>query len=371
MDHPASVLCTVPMQDPKRAYERQRAALRAAVDRVLESGSYVHGTEHAAFEHELAEFLGGGSCVGVASGTDALELALRALAPVAGSVVVTAANAGVYAATAARRAGAMVRYADIQRSTLTLDWSTVEPVLDESVSVVVVTHLYGRMAAVDAILAGCHRRGIRVLEDCAQAIGAVGPAGRAGAIGDAAAFSFYPTKNLPALGDGGAVATPRPEIADTVRRLRQYGWDSRYTVATAGGRNSRLDELQAAVLRVRLPHVEDGNARRRAIIRRFAEASEGTSVTVMAAEGPGHAGHLAVALAEDRDAVRAALAREGVQTDIHYPVADHRQEPFAALYRHLRLPNTEWAQDRVFSLPCFPEMTEAEIDQVCDAVRGL
>ena len=236
---------------------------------------------------------------------------------------------------------------------------------------VVVTHLYGRMADVAGIRDGCARRGMRVVEDCAQAIGAIGPSGRAGSVGDAAAFSFYPTKNLGALGDGGAVATSRREVAEQVRRLRQYGWGSKYTVAVDGGRNSRLDELQAAVLRVRLPRVDGWNARRRSIIARYAQSAAGTSVTVAPAIDASHAGHLAVALSEERENVRNVLSEHGVQTDVHYPLADHRQEPFAAAYRDVHLPNTEWAQGRIFSLPCFPELTEVEIEQVCDALAAV
>jgi dTDP-4-amino-4,6-dideoxygalactose transaminase len=359
------------MNDLARAAREQGPELRAAMERVLERGWYVQGSEHDAFERELAEFTGAAECVGVGNGTDALELAIRALAPGGDSVVVTAANAGMYASTAARRAGCGVRYADIDRTTLTLDWPAVEAVLDDAVSVVVVTHLYGRMADARAIREGCAPRGIRVLEDCAQAIGAEGPGGRAGAVGDAAAFSFYPTKNLGALGDGGAVTTSQPEVAAQVRRLRQYGWGGKYTVAAEGGRNSRLDELQAAVLRVRLPRVAAGNVRRREIIARYAAAATGTRVAVLAARGPGHAGHLAVALSEERDEVRSALKHRGVGTDVHYPLSDHRQAPFAAAYRDILLPNTEWAQERIFSLPCFPELTEAEVDQVCEALRGL
>jgi dTDP-3-amino-2,3,6-trideoxy-4-keto-D-glucose/dTDP-3-amino-3,4,6-trideoxy-alpha-D-glucose/dTDP-2,6-dideoxy-D-kanosamine transaminase len=338
---------------------------------VLESGWYVHGDEHAAFEAELATFLGVEQCIGVANGTDALELALRALLPDAGSVVVTAANAGMYATTAARRAGLRVRYADVDRSTSVLTWPAIEAVLDASVSLVVVTHLYGRAIEMDALLAGCHRRGIRVVEDCAQAIGARTSSGRAGSAGDAAAFSFYPTKNLGCLGDGGAVATPHAEVAERLRSLRHYGWKAKYAVAIDGGRNSRLDEVQAAILRVRLPRVDEWNRRRRMIIRRYREAAAETAVAVAIADGPGHAGHLAVAQTEVREHVRTALSRRGIQTDVHYPIADHRQEPYAELYRDAPLPNTEWLQDRIFSLPCFPELTEREIEQVCDALRSL
>jgi dTDP-4-amino-4,6-dideoxygalactose transaminase len=344
--------------------------VRGAMARVLASGWYVHGPEHTAFERELAAFLGVTDCIGAANGTDALELAIRALAPRQGAVVVTAANAGMYASTAIRRAGCRVRYADVDRATLVLDWPALEPVLDDDVAVVVVTHLYGRMADAVGIRARCAPRGVRVLEDCAQAIGAYGRHGRAGAAGDAAAFSFYPTKNLGAAGDGGAVATSLPEVAEAVSRLRQYGWGGRFEVVVGGGRNSRLDELQAAALRIGLPLVDAGNARRRELVARYRDAAAGGPVAVLPA-AEGHAGHLAVGLSDERDAVRAALAAQGIQTDVHYPIPDHRQPAYAAELADVSLPVTEWACDRVLSLPCFPELTDAEVERVCGALRGL
>jgi dTDP-3-amino-2,3,6-trideoxy-4-keto-D-glucose/dTDP-3-amino-3,4,6-trideoxy-alpha-D-glucose/dTDP-2,6-dideoxy-D-kanosamine transaminase len=361
----------VPLNDLKRGYDVLAGPLREAAIRVLDSGWYVHGPEHQAFESEFGEFLGGVHCVGVANGTDALEISLRALEPAPGSVVVTAANAGMYSSTAIRRAGLRPRYADVDPETLLLTRGTVVAVLDDDVSAVVVTHLYGRLADVTGIREACRRGGVPVLEDCAQAVGAGGHGRRAGSLGDVAAFSFYPTKNLGALGDGGAVASNRADVADRARRLRQYGWDAKYEVGIDGGRNSRLDELQAALLRVRLAHVDSWNAARRAVIGRYAAAAAGTSLQVLPAVGAGHAAHLAVVVAEDRDAARAALLDAGVQTDVHYPVPDHQQKPFAADYAYARLPVTEESSGHIFSLPCFPELTTDEIDHVCAVLRIL
>jgi dTDP-4-amino-4,6-dideoxygalactose transaminase len=362
---------TVPLNDLQRGYDVLAPQLQEAAARVLASGWYVHGPEHQAFEKEFAEYLCAAHCVGVANGTDALEIALKALDPAPGSVVVTAANAGMYSSTAIRRAGLQPRYADVDPATLLLTAGTVDSVLDDDVSVVVVTHLYGRLADVAGIREVLRDRGIALLEDCAQAAGAGSPGSRAGSLGDVAAFSFYPTKNLGAFGDGGAVTTSRGDVAARARRLRMYGWTAKYEVGEDGGRNSRLDELQAALLRVQLSHLDEWNETRRAVIARYVAAAEGTSVRVLPAEGPDHVAHLAVVVADDRDVARATLTAAGIQTDVHYPIPDHQQKPFVADYAATSLPVTEQRSGQVFSLPCFPELTAAEIDRVCAALRGL
>jgi dTDP-3-amino-2,3,6-trideoxy-4-keto-D-glucose/dTDP-3-amino-3,4,6-trideoxy-alpha-D-glucose/dTDP-2,6-dideoxy-D-kanosamine transaminase len=361
---------TVPMNDLVRGYESHREELREAVVRVAQSGWYVHGPEHEAFQEEFADFVGVGHCVGVASGTDALELAIRAVGEGRHGTVLTAANAGGYTTTAARRAGRGVSYADVDLTHLCLSPRSVEPVL-EGVAICVVTHLYGRMAPTEQIVELCHDRGVAVIEDCAQSVGAQRGGRKAGSFGDAATFSFYPTKNLGALGDGGAVVTSDPELAASLLRLRQYGWTSKYSIGVDGGRNSRLDEIQAAVLRSRLPHVAVWNERRRQIIKRYAVAAEGTDLTILPVRGADHAGHLAVGLTPYRDEVVAKLAAAGVHTDVHYPIPDHRQPAFENEFAHVNLPVTEETAHQLISLPCFPELTEAEVEQVCDALRSL
>ncbi|MET0434558.1 MAG: DegT/DnrJ/EryC1/StrS family aminotransferase [Cellulomonas sp.] len=357
----------VPINDLGRALTEESAEITAALSRVLASGWLVHGPEHTAFESELAAYLGAGRVLGVASGTDALEIALRAVTDPARPVVVTAANCGGYTTTAARRAGLTPRYADVDPETHLLTAATVEPVLDERVGTVVVTHLYGRAADVAPLRELCAARGIRLLEDCAQSAGARTGEGMAGALADVATFSFYPTKNLGAIGDGGAIATSDPAVAERVARLRQYGWSGKYQIAEDGGRNSRLDELQAAVLRTRLARLDAGNARRRAIVAHYAErASE--RVHVLPADGDGHVGHLAVLTTPDRDALREHLAADGIGHDVHYPVPDHHQPAFAAEYAGTVLPVTERLAAEVLSVPCFPELTDDEVARVGDAL---
>ena len=361
----------VPIGDPGRGAHALRAELREAFDRVLASGRYVRGPEHAAFEHELAEYVGVAACAGVASGTDALQLALLAVGCEAGDEVVAVANAGGYTAAAARRLGLRVRYADVDARTLGLSRETVEAVLTRATRAVVVTHLYGLLAGVEEIAALCRERGVTVVEDCAQAAGARRGGRTAGAFGDVAAFSFYPTKNLAALGDGGAVATDSGEVADRVLLLREYGWDAKYRVSVRGGWNSRLDELQAAILRGRLRRLDGWNARGREIVGRYAASLSPLAGRFVAGDGEDYVAHLAVLLTEDRNAARAALEAAGVGTDVHYPIADHRQPAWSGDYPGLSLPVTEHAAEHVLTVPCFAELTDDEVTIVCEALRDL
>jgi dTDP-3-amino-2,3,6-trideoxy-4-keto-D-glucose/dTDP-3-amino-3,4,6-trideoxy-alpha-D-glucose/dTDP-2,6-dideoxy-D-kanosamine transaminase len=360
----------VPMNDLARSVAALLPELQSAAEEVLASGWYVQGPQHRAFEAELADYLGARHALGVASGTDALELAIRATAVGPGPVV-AAANAGGYAATAALRSGRDVRLADVSPDTLSLTADTVAPVLDGAAAVVT-THLYGRLGEVEELASLCRDRGVPLVEDCAQAIGARRGGRSAGSFGTVGTLSFYPTKNLGALGDGGAVVTDDDEIAARVRRLRQYGWSSKYRITEAGGVNSRLDELQAALLRVRLPAVDAQNERRRAVIRRYAAAVEPHGrITVLQADDASHSGHLAVCLVEDREDAVHRLATLGVATDVHYPVPDHHQPAFQDRYPGLSLPVTEQAAASVLSLPCFPELREDEIDTVCRALGKI
>jgi aminotransferase EvaB len=361
----------VPVADPGRAARALREQLRAAFDRFLASGHYVHGPEHAAFETEFAKFVGVRNCVGVASGTDALELALLAVGCREGDAILTAANCGGYSTTAARGVGLSVRFADVDPITLCLSRSTVEQALGLDVRAVVVTHLYGLLADVEEIVSLCRERGVVVIEDCAQAAGARRDGRRAGAFGDASTFSFYPTKNLAALGDGGAVATDDDETAQRVRFLRQYGWDKKYSVSVTHGRNSRLDELQAAVLRVRLDQLDAGNERRREIVGRYAGTLATDAGRFVATENEDFVAHLSVAVLDDRERALARFAEAGVGTDVHYPVADHRQPAWREDYADVHLPVTERAVESVLTVPCFPELTEEETERVCEVLRGL
>ncbi len=287
---------------------------------------HIQGPEHGLFESELAAFLGVSHVVGVASGSDALVLALLAVDCGPGDEVVTAANAGGYASSAIARLGCDVSYAEVDSDSLLMTPYSVLDAIGPATPAVVVTHLYGNVAKVEEIVAVCRPQGIAVIEDCAQSLGALSQGRRVGTIGDVAAFSFYPTKNLGAAGDGGAVATADDDVAATVRSLRQYGWGPKYQVDRPDGINSRLDEVQAAILRVGLPGLDSANERRREIVGRYAEALTGRSVRLVSGVTPEFVAHLAVVRADDRFGLQASLAAVGVETDIHYPIPDHLQK---------------------------------------------
>lgn len=363
----------VPFNDLSRGMKRDRAELLDATARVLDSGYAIHGAEHAAFERELAAYVGVREAVGVATGTDALELAIKAVMPEGRTRVLTAGNAGAYTSTATVRAGFEPVYADIDPTTLCLTAETVASRLD-GVGVVVVTHLYGRLGDAAALRELCDANGIALVEDCAQAIGAVRGGRQAGSFGHAATISFYPTKNLGAIGDGGAVVTDDEDVARRLRSLRQYGWETKYRAVLSGGTNSRLDELQAAFLRIRLRSIDDFNARRRDIVERYRTAAASVPsdiLTVLPVDGPHHAAHLAVARSTHRDEVRAQLATAGIATDVHFPSPDWQQPAFARFAPQADLASTVAACGEVLSLPLFPELTDDEVELVCAALRGL
>jgi dTDP-4-amino-4,6-dideoxygalactose transaminase len=357
---------TVPMNDLRRRVAPLEADINAAVARVLLSGRYILGPACAEFEAAFARYCGAGHCLGVANGTDALELALRAVGMGPGKQVACVANAGMYAATAIIAVGARPRFIDIDPETLTMAPAALEAA--GGVDAIVVTHTYGQMADMPSILKAA--QGAPVIEDCAQAHGAVLDGRRAGSWGAAGCFSFYPTKNLGALGDGGAVTTNDPGIAETVRRLRQYGWSARYHAALPGGRNSRLDEIQAAMLLVMLPKLDAWNAARRALVGRYAAAVGNRGVVLPRdPESPAYVGHLCVLRHPQRDRFRAALEARGIATDLHYPLPDYRQPAvIAAVGSGRPLPETERAAAEIFSIPCFPELTDREAERVAAAL---
>lgn len=362
----------VPVNDLSRAVVAHRAELDSAIGRVLDSGRFVMGPEHDAFEHELAEYLGVREAVGVANGTDALRLALLAAGCRPGDRVVTVANAGGYTSTACRALGLEPVYVDVDPHSLLMTARTVRDGLREAPRAVVVTHLYGAMADMPEIMAEVAPSGATVIEDCAQAIGARSDGRAAGTFGRLATLSFYPTKNLGAIGDAGAVVTSDTAAAELVRSLRQYGWAEKYRAVHPGGGNSRLDELQAAILRARLRHVDADNEARRRIHRAYADALDGSRHRLVHDAGPAFVAHLAVMTSQlGRDEVRERLRRAGVMSDVHYPTCDHRQPLVADRFTGLELPISQAAAETVVTLPCFPELTDDEVQTVCSALSEL
>ena len=295
----------IPVNDLTRHAALIGGDLRRAVERVIQSGWYVLGAECEAFEGEFARYCGVSHCVGVGNGTDAIEIALRAFGVGLGSRVATVANAGFYTATALLALGAEPVYVDIDPNSQLMGVEDVGRAIDGGgISAIVVTHLFGLLCDMDAILKMAKASGIPVLEDCAQAHGASRDGRRAGSFGHAASFSFYPTKNLGALGDGGAITTNDGDLAAKLRSLRQYGWKSKYCAVDSGGRNSRLDEMQAAILRAKLPFLEGWNRRRRAIASRYSAEIVNPGLPALAARGEEFVAHLYVVTCEDRDGLR-------------------------------------------------------------------
>jgi len=361
----------VPFNDLRRGISQAQSALAAAALGVLRSGWFVLGDALAQFESAFAAYCGTAECVGMGNGTDAIELALRALGVVSGDRVACVANAGFYASTAVLAIGAQPQFIDIDPVTLLLDVGQAREAVRMRPKALVVTHLFGRLAPIEALLPLAAQFGVPVVEDCAQAHGAERHATRAGAFGAIGCFSFYPTKNLGALGDGGACVTSDPSLAKRLRALRQYGWAGKYRIETAGGRNSRLDELQAALLRVRLPRLDAANGRRREIAARYAARIRQPAVTLPRPAGIDDVVHLFVLRSGCRDRLAEHLRAHGIGCDVHYPVPDHRQPAYREHFASVVLPQTERACAEVLSLPCFPELGVAEIDEVADVMNAF
>jgi dTDP-4-amino-4,6-dideoxygalactose transaminase len=356
------ILCS----NPREQYLAHRAEIDAAIDNVLTNGRYILGPEVELFEREFAAYCGVKHAVGVGSGTEALHVALAAMGIGEGDEVITTAHTAVATVSAIRMLGATPVFADIERDTFTIDPHRIN--VTSRTKAIVPVHIYGQPADLDPIL----KLGVPVLEDCAQAHGAKYDGRRVGSLGLLGAFSFYPTKNLGAIGDGGAVVTNDDELAKRMRLLREYGWAERYVSSTHGW-NTRLDELQAAILRVKLRHLDEDNARRRAIAKKYDEAFAPCSTdTVVCApvvrDGVEPVYHLYVITLDRRDALQQHLRDRGIGALIHYPVPVHKQPAYATSDS---LPNTEWAARSVLSLPMYPELTDEQQAQVIDAVRSF
>jgi len=364
----------IAVNDLRRHNAPLRTALDAAIARVQDRGHYILGAEVEAFEREFAAYCGTAACIAVANGTDALELALRALDIGAADEVATVANAGGYASTAIRAVGATPIYIEIDGASLLIDAASLSQCVTPRTRAVIVTHLYGRMADVDAIARVANDHRLAVIEDCAQAHGASRDARKAGTFGALGCYSFYPTKNLGALGDAGAVITNDATLAAKLGALRTYGWSGKYRVAVHGGRNSRMDEVQAAVLRVMMSHLDAWNGRRREIADRYLDAIENPAIVLPPAVSDNEPGadvaHLFVARTTAREELRAHLANAGVATDVHYPVPDYSQAAWTRGRSTPILERTERACAEVLTLPCYPELTNEEIAAVAAACNS-
>lgn len=360
----------VPFLDLTRQSQELAPQLAAALQSTLESGRYVLAEKVEAFEAAFAATCAAAHCIGVGSGVDALELALLAGGVGPGDEVILPAATCVPTVAAIAATGAQPVLVDVDPVTATLDPDRLEEALTERSRAIVPVHLYGRCADMDPITAFARQHGLLIVEDAAQAAGATYRGRPAGALGDVAAFSFYPTKNLGAVGDGGAVVTSNHALAARVRLMRNHGLDAEgRAVVTAG--HSRLDEVQAAILLEKLPHLDRWVGRRRLIAQRYQAAVEMSGIVTPAEHDPGHGLHLFVIRSGDRDGLREALAEAGIGTLVHYPYALHQHPAWRDKVRRAgSLAESERWADEVLSLPLYPELTDRETDAVIEGIRA-
>jgi dTDP-4-amino-4,6-dideoxygalactose transaminase len=360
----------VPFVDLQAQHRPLATEMRAAIDDVLDAGDFILGQHVAAFEQEFAAYCDARDAIGVDSGTSALELILRGYGIGPGDEVITVANSFVATALAITHAGATPVFVDADARTSTIDVDAIEPAITTRTRAIIPVHLYGQPAGMERIVAIARRYGLVVVEDACQAHGARCDGGRAGSLGDAAAFSFYPSKNLGAAGDGGIVVTSDVALANSVRLLRNYGQVEKNLVGEVGF-NRRLDTLQAALLRVKLPYLDEWNRARREAARAYAEHLAGAEAVVLPnpVAGTEPVWHLYVVRVEDRERVQARLGELGVDTGIHYPVPIPFQGPYRDAHLRGEFPVAERDAQRVLSLPMYPHLLATDVERVCDALR--
>lgn len=367
----------IPQTDPRASYRRHGPAIKKAVRRTLDSGWYILGKEVEAFEKEFGRYLGAESVVGVANGTDALVLALRGLGLKAGSGVITVSHTATATVAAIELAGGVPLFTDIDSRWMVMDPQRLSEDIREyraknqtTLQAVVVVHLYGQPADMEGIRAVCQKESLLLVEDCAQSAGASWAGRMTGTWGDAASFSFYPTKNLGALGDGGAVVAADSAVAKRIRMLREYGWSQR-NMSRFSGMNSRLDELQAAILRVKLKALAEENDKRRKLAGLYRKGINHPEVQLPEERKEGrHVYHLFALRSQRRNRLRSNLKAKGIGTNIHYPFPIHQMPGYRGRCwtPSAGLPETEKACREVLSLPLYPELTPAAIRRV---VRGM
>jgi len=353
--------------NPLATFEELRGVIQTAINRVLESGSYILGQEVRTFESEFARFIGCSHCVAVNSGTDALVMALKALGIGEGDEVITVSHTAVATVAAIQLCGAVPVLVDVDRESYCMDPHLLETVLSVNTKAILPVHLYGHPADMPPILELAKKHGLYVIEDCAQAHGTKINGQIVGSFGDISCFSFYPTKNLGALGDGGAVLTNNTSLAEKLLLLRQYGWRERY-ISEIQGLNTRLDEIQAAILNVKLSFLNDDNQRRQKIADLYTQRLRETRYKLpVTAVNAVHTWHQYVIQTDNREALRAFLQQNHVGTGVHYPQAIHQQPAYSGLLRGANhLPATEELIPRILSLPMYPQLPLVDVERVCD-----
>jgi aminotransferase EvaB len=361
----------VPLNEPAR-YFANLPNLQAEIDSFIRNGQYLGGIHLQDFEARFAGYVGSKFCAGVSSGTAALEIALTALKLDPNARVLTAANAGGYASFAIKKARCTPVYVDVNVNGL-LDLAAARKILDRGgISAVIVTHLYGQVQDIGSFVEYCRKHGIRVVEDCAQAVGSTKKFAKVGSQGDISTFSFYPTKNLSSIGDGGAVCSSDSELIESIYSLREYGWSSsRYFSEVSFGGNSRMDSLHALVLGMGLDYVDTRNSKRLEIYAIYQQAISGTSLSLMVEDKDSFLAHLAVIHTQNPKKLSGYLQAKGIQSSTHYPFPDYLQPGINSNAESYKLPNTEMLCRSILSIPCFPEMTNSEIDFVASALENF
>lgn len=339
--------------------------IQTKVAECINSGWYILGKNVNTFEKNFADYIGIKHCISVANGTQAIELSLKAIDIQNGDEVITVANAGFYSSFGILASGAIPVYADVNQATFTMNIESLKNSISNKTKAVIVTHLFGLAAEIEEIASICKKNNLYLIEDCAQAHGAKINNHCLGSFGDIGCFSFYPTKNLGAMGDGGALTTNNDKLAANLLMLRQYGWKEKYKVEKTGGLNSRLDEIQAVVLDVKLRYLDASNAKRRKIAEQYSsKIINPLIIQKPAVFDSSYVAHLYVVRTEKRDSLLNYLKNNGIPCDIHYPIPDYKQPILSEKYKKTSLKNTELLCSQIITLPCFPEMLQEEIDTI-------
>ncbi len=358
------ILCS----NPKEQYVAYSDEINKAIQKVLDSGWYVNGKEVENFESEFCDFIGCKKGIGVASGTDALQISLEALNIGKGDEVITVSHGGIWASTVTATVGATPVFVDIKDDNFTINEALIEEKISSKTKAIIAVHIYGQPVEMDAIMKISKQYNIKVIEDCAQSHGAKYRGKRVGSLGDVSCFSFYPTKNLGAIGDGGMILTNSDEVAEKATLLKEYGWKRKFDSEFVG-RNSRLDELQAAILRVKLRYMDQDNEKRRKLANRYVNNLKDTNLILpKVTEETEHVFHLFVIRSKNRDNLMKKLKDAGVHTMVHYPYPVHKQKAFKK-YSNEKLAITESITETILSLPIYPELSFEEVDKISAVIQ--
>lgn len=366
----------IPVADPKASYLAHKQEIDRTIDEVMEGGWYIFGSKLTRFEENFANYLGASHCVGVANGTDAIQLALRAIGVKPGDAVITVSFTAVATVSAIDWMGAIPILVDIDPDTYTIDPQKVEDTLrndvNKKIKAIIAVHLYGHPADLEALMDIADRYNVALVEDCAQAHGATFSGKKTGSFGVCGSFSFYPTKNLGAFGDGGAIVTSSSEIGGRLRLLQQYGWRERY-ISECEGYNSRLDELQAAILDCKLVWLDEGNQRRQEIARYYCGGLQGLPLTLPVERfGCRHVYHQYVIRCNNRDGLGKYLEAQGIRTAVLYPMPVHLQPGYRdrVMLGHGGMDVTETTVKEILCLPIFPELSDFDVKKVVESISG-